>query len=112
MVASSIGVKSYVEEEGKSMKTDRLARYGVLSWRKILVLYRQVRRRRAVGLCRGVFRRRTCDTGIWTKPLALAADAGFAMGFQSIFASEGLPEAGFAKRAVIDADRCFHERFA
>src|SRR5215470_5809868 len=81
-------------------------------WRNILVLYRQVRRRRAVGLCRGVFRRRTCDTGIWTKPLALAADAGFAMGFQSIFASEGLPEAGFAKRAVIDADRCFHERFA
>jgi len=34
------------------------------------------------------------------------------MGFQSIFAWEALPEAGFAKRAVTDADRCFHERFA
>src|SRR5215470_10114087 len=73
--------------------------------RKILVLYRQVRRRRAVGLCRGVFRRRTCDTGIWTKPLALAADAGYAMGFQSIFAWEALPEAGFSKKVVIDGHR-------
>src|SRR5215472_17578568 len=34
------------------------------------------------------------------------------MGFQSIFAWEALPEAGFAKTAVTDADRCFHERFA
>jgi hypothetical protein len=61
---------------------------------------------------RSVFRRRTCDRRIWTKPLALAADAGFAMGFQSIFAREALPGAGFAKRAVIEADRRFHESFA
>lgn len=40
-------------------------------WRKILVLYRQVRRRGGVGLCRDAFRRRTCDTYIWTKPLTL-----------------------------------------
>jgi transposase len=31
------------------------------------------------------------------KPLRLAADADFAMGFKSIFACEALPEAGFAK---------------
>jgi hypothetical protein len=34
------------------------------------------------------------------------------MGFQSIFTWEGLPEAGFAKRALIHADRRLHERFA
>jgi hypothetical protein len=34
------------------------------------------------------------------------------MGFQSIFAWEALPEADFAKRAVMDADRSFHARFA
>jgi hypothetical protein len=34
------------------------------------------------------------------------------MGFQSIFGWEALPEAGFAKRAVMDADRCFHKSFA
>jgi hypothetical protein len=42
----------------------------------------------------------------------LAADAVFPMGFQSIFAWEALPEADLAKRAVMDADQCFHERFA
>jgi hypothetical protein len=30
---------------------------------------------------RSVFRRGTCDRGIWTKPLAFAADAGELMGF-------------------------------
>jgi hypothetical protein len=34
------------------------------------------------------------------------------MGFQSIFARKALPEAGFAKKAVIDAYRSFHEGFA
>jgi hypothetical protein len=34
------------------------------------------------------------------------------MGFQSIFAWKALPEAGFAKNAVIDAYRSFHQRFA
>jgi hypothetical protein len=34
------------------------------------------------------------------------------MGFQSIFAWKALPEAGFAKKAVIDAYRSFHQRFA
>jgi hypothetical protein len=29
------------------------------------------------------------------------------MGFSSIFAWKGLPEAGFAKKAVIDASRSF-----
>jgi hypothetical protein len=42
----------------------------------------------------------------------LAADAGCPMGFQSIFAWKALPEAGFAKKAFIDAYRSFHERFA
>jgi hypothetical protein len=32
------------------------------------------RRRGAVGLFREVFRRRTCDTRIWTKPQRFAAD--------------------------------------
>jgi hypothetical protein len=57
----------------------------------ILVLYRQVRRRRAFWVERKVVRRGTCDRGIWTKSLAFAADAeelillyGFSisMGFQ------------------------------
>jgi hypothetical protein len=39
----------------------------------------------------------TCDRGIWTKPLALAADAGFATRFQSMFALKALPEAGFGR---------------
>jgi hypothetical protein len=30
------------------------------------------------------------------------------MGIQSIFAWKALPEGGFAKKAVIDADRSFH----
>jgi hypothetical protein len=46
-----------------------------------------------------VFRRRTCDKRIWTKPLAFAADADFAMGFQSIFALKPLSEAGFAEKS-------------
>jgi len=41
----------------------------------ILVLYRQVRRRRAFWVERKVVRRGTCDRGIWTKSLAFAADA-------------------------------------
>jgi hypothetical protein len=34
-----------------------------------------VRRRRAVGFGRSVFRRGTCDKEIWTKSVAIAADA-------------------------------------
>jgi hypothetical protein len=34
------------------------------------------------------------------------------MGFQSIYAWKALPEAGFAKKAIIDSYRSFHERFA
>jgi hypothetical protein len=34
------------------------------------------------------------------------------MGFQSIYAWEALPEAGFAKKAIIDSCRSFHEPFA
>ena len=37
-----------------------------------------------------VSRRSIGDRKIWTKPLAFAADAGFAMGFQSIFALKPL----------------------
>jgi hypothetical protein len=57
-----------------------------------------------------VLRRRTCDKGIWTKPLAFAADAGLAMGFQSIYAWKPLPEAGFAEKSSYGSS--FHERFA
>jgi len=35
------------------------------------------------------------------KPLAVAADAGFPMGFQSIFAWKALPEAAFVKRQLL-----------
>jgi len=45
---------------------------------------------------------------IWRKPLALAADAGLSMGFQSIFARKALPEAEFSKKAVIDGHRFSH----
>jgi hypothetical protein len=51
---------------------------------------------------RGVMLR---NSRIWT------TDAGFAMGFQSIVAWEALPKA-YAKRAVMDSDRYFHERLA
>ena len=50
------------------------------NWREILEPYRQVRRRRVAGIEQNVFRRSACDRGIWTKPLASAADA---MGIQS-----------------------------
>jgi len=44
-----------------------------------------------VGL--SVSRRGTCDRGIWTKPLAFAADAGelmgFALGFRCLFVGQG-----------------------
>jgi hypothetical protein len=43
-------------------------------------------------------RRGSCDRGIWTKPLAFAADAGLSMEFQSIFARKALPEAAFSKK--------------
>src|SRR5262249_28156253 len=76
---------------------------------KILVLYRQVHRREASPSSRVFFRRGTCDRGIWRKPLAFAGDAALPMGFQSIFARKALPEAGFAKKAVIDAYPSFHE---
>ena len=56
--------------------------------------------------------RGTCDRRICTKPLAVAADAGLPMGFQSIFAWKALPEAAFVKRAVIDAHRSKHESVA
>jgi hypothetical protein len=42
----------------------------------------------------------------------VAADAGFPMGFQSIFAWEALPEAAFVKEAVLDAHRSKHESIA
>ena len=45
---------------------------------------------------------RAFDKAVRTKPLALAADTGFAMGFQSIFAWKALPEADFSKNVVID----------
>src|SRR5258708_19055270 len=44
--------------------------------------------------------------------LAVAADAGLLMGFQSIFAWKALPEAAFVKKAVIDAHRSKHESIA
>jgi hypothetical protein len=39
-------------------------------------------------------------------------DAGFPMGFQSIFVWKALPEAAFVKKAVIDAHRSKHESIA
>jgi hypothetical protein len=42
----------------------------------------------------------------------VAADAGFPMGFQSIFTWEALPEVAFVKRVVIDAQRSKHESIA
>jgi hypothetical protein len=42
----------------------------------------------------------------------VAADAGFPMEFQSIFAWKALPEAAFVKKAVIDAHRSEHESVA
>ena len=42
----------------------------------------------------------------------MAADAGIAMGFQSIFAWKALPEAAFVKKAVIDTHRSKHESIA
>jgi hypothetical protein len=42
----------------------------------------------------------------------MAADAGFPMGFQSIFAWKALPEAAFVKKTVIDAHRSKHESIA
>jgi hypothetical protein len=42
----------------------------------------------------------------------VAADAGFPLGFQSIFAWKALPEAAFVKKAVIDAHRSKHESVA
>jgi hypothetical protein len=45
---------------------------------------------------------------IWRKPLALAADAGLSMGFQSIFARKALPEAEFSNKAFIDGHRFSH----
>jgi hypothetical protein len=41
------------------------------------------------------------DTTIWRKPLAVAADAGFPMEFQSMFAWKALPEADLAKRQLL-----------
>ena len=52
------------------------------------------------------------DTAVCRKPLAVAADAGFPMGFQSIFAWKAWPEAAFVKKAVIDAHRSKHESIA
>src|SRR5215469_11895779 len=46
-----------------------------------------------------------------SKPLAFAADAGFAMGLQLIFALKPLSEAGFAENSS-DGWICFPERFA
>ena len=68
-------------------------------WRKILEPYRRCAG--AVQRCEAtiVSRRGICDRVIWTKPLAFAADADFAMEFQSIFAWKALPEAGFAKKS-------------
>jgi hypothetical protein len=52
------------------------------------------------------------DTAVCRKPLAVAADAGFPMGFQSIFGWKALPEAAFAKKAVIDAHRYKNQSLA
>jgi hypothetical protein len=45
------------------------------------------------------------EKAVRRKPLAFAADAGLSMEFQSILARKALPEAGFSKKAVIDAYR-------
>src|SRR5215469_18104492 len=42
----------------------------------------------------------------------MAADAGFPMGFQSIFAWKALPEAAFVKKVAINARRSKHESMA
>jgi hypothetical protein len=52
------------------------------------------------------------DTKTWRKPLAVAADAGFPIEFQSIFAWKALSEAAFVKEAVIDAHRSKHKSVA
>jgi hypothetical protein len=46
-----------------------------VNWRQILAPYRQVRRRGTFAWGDEASRRGTCDRGIWTKPLAFAADA-------------------------------------
>jgi hypothetical protein len=45
---------------------------------------------------------RAFDKAVRRKPLAVAADAGYPMGFESIFAWKALPEADFSKNVVID----------
>ena len=51
-----------------------------------------------------VFRRRTCDKRIWTKPLAFAADAGFAMGISIDFCLESLVRSGFCGKEQLWID--------
>jgi hypothetical protein len=53
------------------------------SWRKILPPNRQVLRRRALAWTPSLSRRGTCDRGIWTKPLAFAADCQWPQYFHS-----------------------------
>src|SRR5215469_9651829 len=48
------------------------------------------------------------DTTTWRKPLAFAAGAELPMGFESTFAWNALPEAGFSKKALIDGHRFSH----
>ena len=55
---------------------------------------------------------RAFDKAVRRKPLAVAADAGYAIGFQSIFALKALPEAASNKSVLIDFHPSFHEGFA
>jgi len=48
------------------------------------------------------------DTTTWRKLLAFAAGAELPTGFESIFAWNALPEAGFSKKAPIDGHRFSH----
>src|SRR5262249_6143691 len=66
--------------------------------RKILGSYRQVRRRAAAGSSRLFSAGALAIRGFGLSRWLLAADAGFAMGFQSILALKPLSGAGFAEK--------------
>src|ERR1035438_209150 len=111
MTFVSLAVKSSKKVVEERQGEKRLISFSLLAnhGRVTLVLYRM---RPALMQIPPELRSGAFDTAVCRKPLAVAADAGFPMGFQSIFAWEALPEAAFVKEAVLDAHRSKHESIA